>query len=164
MRKLIFGALVFCLSFGTSFGQSSSTKNWNVHDCRQAPSACVDKTHLKEAYGTSLSSDGQTWAPSVVVTENSERVINTTVTIIVTMTDGRNSTSRKYQFFIGIGGGIINSRWYTMVEINHCNRLYRSWCYDWKLQDGKVPAEIMVKFKPAFQELAKQDRIFTSFF
>lgn len=153
-----------CLSFSTSYGQSSSTKNWNVYDCKRAPAACVDKENAKEAYGESIARASQTWAPSVVLTENSAGAINATVTITATMTDGQNSTSRKYQFNISMGGIVTDSRWYTMVEISHCNRLHRSWCYEWRLQDGKVPAEILAKFKPAFQELMKQDEAFAPFF
>ncbi len=159
--KTLFVLTVVCLSFTASYAQSSSTLDWNVYDCKRDTSACVDKTNRKEAYGSSFSIGSQTWSLSVTLSANADIAI---VSIFVTMPNNHNFVPHQYQYDISESGTIFNSRWLAMEKVHHCNRLHQSWCYDWKLQSGKAPPEVLDKFRPAFQKLVEQDKLFASFF
>lgn len=161
MRKLIVGMFIFGLSYTTSYGQSSSTKNWNVYDCKQAPSACVDKTHSKEAYGTSVIFGGQTWSPSVILDKDLGIAV---ITIIITMPDNPSFLPQKFEYEITTIGTISTHILYKMMRASNCGHIPNSQCYYWQKQHDPAPQEAIVKFHQAFKELVKQDGAFAPFF
>lgn len=161
MKRLTFTLTVTCLSFIMSFGQSSSTKYWNVYDCKLSPSACVDKTHLKEAYGTSLVADGQTYSPSVTLDVTSGMAI---ATIVITMPDNQSFLPKKYEYEIAIGKTITESNIYVMAKMSNCARPHEIQCYHWQKQSSNVSAHTLAMLQSAFRELVKQDGAFAPFF
>ncbi len=155
-RTITLACIFFCTSFGATFAQSSTSKYWNVHDCVQAPSACVSKDHTKEAYGESIRKDGHVWSPSVYLLH----VGKTVVYVHETMPDNQRFIPKLYQFDIPYKED--SSRWYTMVKIRGCDEWLG--CYSWHLQAGSAPAEVLQKFKSLLGSLAKQDKVFEALF